>query len=300
MSEQPADPVRVETFDLDATAPVEVDVDIPFGSVTVLLGDGPFSATVRHDPDAHLPWTDSVTSLLSWVGDRFGAAELAGTPSDAVAQSRIEADDGRIVVRGPGALPLHAVPLGVTVHAPTGSSVRVRAAAGPVTVDGTAGDAELSTGSGGVTVSAAEGAVTIRAGGGDVTAGALRGGVQLRSKGDVDIALVGGPSAVTTSAGDVRLGEVAGDTLIRTSNGDVTLSDAAAGEIDATTGSGTIRVGVRSGVAAEIDLSSGSGRAISELDVADMAPDRDVPLSVRARTGVGDAIVCRALTATAG
>ncbi|KMS82420.1 DUF4097 family beta strand repeat-containing protein [Prauserella rugosa] len=299
-SGQPEDPIRVETVELETGGePAEVDVDIPFGSVTLLLGDGPFSVTVRHDPQAHLPWTDSVTSLLNWVGERFGAAELAGTPAEAVAQCRIEAGGGRIVVRGPGSLPLHAVPLGVTVHAPEGSSVRVRAAAGPITVDGTCGGADLSTGSGAVRLGDADGAVTVRAGGGDVTAGTLRGGLQLRGTGEVAVGGLAAPSAVSTSDGDVRIGEVSGDVLVRTSSGHVTVENVASGAIDATTGSGTIRVGIGSGVAAEIDLSSGSGRAVSELDVSDMAPDRDVPVSVRARTGVGDAIVTSALTAAA-
>lgn len=299
MSEQQAEPSRTETF--DAPGPVDVDVDIPFGRVAVQLGGDACSVEIRHDPGAHLPWTESVAGILSWVGDRFGTGDLAGSPEEAIAQCRIEHESRTLVVRGPQALPLHGVPLAVTVRAPEGSAVRIRAAAGAVTVTGTAHRLEVTTGSGEVRVGDADGPATIRAGGGDVTAGALRGGVQLRaSRGDVSVAALPATGSVTTAAGAVRLGEVGGDVLIRTSSGDVTVADAAAGSLETTTGSGTIRIGVRSGVAAEIDLSSGSGRVSSELDVADMAPDRDVPLAVRARTGAGDVVVGSARVGSGG
>lgn len=298
MNEQSPAPERTETF--DTPGPVDVDVDIPFGRVTVHLGGESGAAQIRHDPGAHLPWTESVAGILNWVGDRFGTGELAGSPEEAVAQCRIDHESRTLVVRGPQALPLHSVPLAVTVHAPEGSAVRVRAAAGPVTVTGTAHRLEVSTGSGEVRVADADGPATIRAGGGDVTTGTLHGGVQLRaSRGDVSVAALPATGSVTTAAGAVRLGEVSGDVLIRTSSGDVTVADAVAGSLEATTGSGTIRIGVRSGVAAEIDLSSGSGRVRSELDVADTAPNRDVPLAVRARTGAGDVVVGGALVGVA-
>lgn len=299
MSEWPSEPERSEVF--DPPGPVDIDVDIPFGRVAVHLGGEPGSVEIRHDPGAHLPWTESVTGILSWVGDRFGTGDLAGSPEDAIAQCRIEHESRTLVVRGPQALPLHSVPLAVTVHAPEGSAVRIRAAAGPVTVTGTAHRLEVSTGSGEVRVADAAGPATIRAGGGDVTTGALRGGVQLRaSRGDVTVAALPATGSVTTAGGAVRVGEVSGDVLVRTSSGDVTVADAASGSVETTTGSGTIRIGVRSGVAAEVDLSSGSGRVSSELDVADMAPDRDVPLAVRARTGAGDVVVTGALVTAAG
>ncbi|MBB3665077.1 hypothetical protein FB384_004028 [Prauserella sediminis] len=299
MNEQQSEPMRTEAF--EASDPVDIDVDIPFGRVAVHLGGEPGSVEIRHDPAAHLPWTESVAGILSWVGDRFGTEDLVGSPEEAIAQCCIEREARALVVRGPQALPLHGVPLAVTVHAPEGSAVRVRAAAGPVTVTGTAHRLELTTGSGEVRVGDADGPATIRAGGGDVTTGTLRGGLQLRaSRGDVAVAALPATGSVTTAGGAVRLGEVTGDVLVRTSSGDVTVADAGAGTVEATTGSGTIRIGVRSGVAAEIDLSSGSGRVRSELDVADMAPDREVPLAVRARTGAGDVVVTGALVTSAG
>ncbi len=50
------------------------------------------------------------------------------------------------------------------------------------------------------------------------------------------------------------------------------------------------------GVGAELDLSSGSGRARSELEVRSVAPERTPLLHLRGRTGSGDVLVTRAAT----
>jgi len=56
-----------------------------------------------------------------------------------------------------------------------------------------------------------------------------------------------------------------------------------------------LRVGVHPGVAAELDLSSASGRARSELPVSERAPEGvDTVVRVRGRTGSGDVLVTRA------
>jgi hypothetical protein len=51
---------------------------------------------------------------------------------------------------------------------------------------------------------------------------------------------------------------------------------------------------VHAGVVAELDLSSGSGRARSELDVQRTAPPREPGLRLRGRTASGDVLVTRA------
>jgi len=51
---------------------------------------------------------------------------------------------------------------------------------------------------------------------------------------------------------------------------------------------------VHPGVRAELDLTSGSGRARSDLRVESAPPDDAVALHVRGRTGSGDVLVTRA------
>ncbi|PXY33108.1 DUF4097 family beta strand repeat-containing protein [Prauserella endophytica] len=304
MTEQPQDApeelVRSQTF--DAEGPLELDLDVTVGRVDVRLGEGDVLVEIRHDPSAQAPWTEGVSSLLSWVGERFGGqfggafgADLTGSPSDAVEQSRIEKTGNRLVVKGPRPLPLRNTPLAVTVHAPEGSHLNVRTGTANVTATGTAGRVDVSTGSGAVDLEGAEGAATVRTGSGAVKLGPLPAGLQLRSgSGDVEARSLPGPATLATGTGDVWLGEVAGEVLIRTSSGDLSVADAAAGSIEAITGSGDVRIGVRGGVAAEIDLSSGAGRVSSELDVADTPPEGAVPLTIRARTGSGDAMITKA------
>jgi hypothetical protein len=66
--------------------------------------------------------------------------------------------------------------------------------------------------------------------------------------------------------------------------------------MDLTTGSGGLTIGVHAGVLAELDLSSGSGRARSELDVRQTAPAGEPVLWLRGRTASGDVLVTRAAT----
>nr|WP_106176585.1 DUF4097 family beta strand repeat-containing protein [Prauserella shujinwangii] len=288
-------PVRSQTFDADG--PLELDVDITTGRVEIQLGEGEASVEVRHEPAAQAPWTEGVSNILNWVGEHFGGqlgAELHGSAADAVRQARVEKVGSRLVVRGPKPLPLRNVPLGVRVRAPEGSHVDVRAGAATVTVTGKAGRADVATGSGDVSLEGAGGAVSVRTGTGSIRLGPAPAGVRLRSgSGDVEAPAVSGSATLGTGTGDVWLGTVDGQVLVRSSSGDVTVAEAAAGSVEAITGSGEIRIGIRQGVAAEIELSSGAGRVSSELDVADTPPDGPVALKVRARSGAGDAVVTR-------
>ncbi|MFC9252810.1 hypothetical protein ACFTTZ_15515, partial [Amycolatopsis thailandensis] len=140
--------VRVEDF--EAEGPIEIDVSVAIGRVTIELTDeSGVHAEVRRDGGEQQPWVDGMTSLLSWVGERFGD-QLGGSPSnpvgDAVAQTRIEKTGNRLVVQAPKAWQLKNVPLAVTVRAPAGSHLEVRAGAADVTVTGAAGRADLLTG----------------------------------------------------------------------------------------------------------------------------------------------------------
>ena len=112
------------------------------------------------------------------------------------------------------------------------------------------GDAEVTTGSGDVVLGAVGGRARIRTGSGTVRVGAVAGSTDIKA-----------------GSGDVRIGAVQADVGVRTGTGAVSVADASAGRLDLTTGSGGLTIGVHAGVLAELDLSSGSGRARSELDV---------------------------------
>ncbi|WP_410654391.1 DUF4097 family beta strand repeat-containing protein [Amycolatopsis sp. lyj-112] len=290
--------VRIEDF--DAEGPIEIDVSVTIGRVTIELTDGTgVHAELRRDGGEQEPWVNGMTSLLSWVGERFGdqlGTDPGMSAGDALQQARIEKVGNRLVVQSPKAWQLKNIPLGLTVRAPAGSHLEVRAGAASVTVTGPAGRADILTGSGDIGLERADGSAIIRTGTGDIKLGPTLSGLQLRTgSGSVEASSVGGSATVATGTGDVWLGAVEGDVLARTGSGDLSVADAASGSLELTTGSGEVRVGIRGGVRAEVDLTSTTGAVSSELDVSESAPSEgDVVLKVRARTGTGNAVVTSA------
>ncbi|MFD8498646.1 DUF4097 domain-containing protein [Amycolatopsis sp. NPDC059657] len=287
---------RTEEFEVEG--PIELDVSVTLGRVEIVLGGSVARAEIRHDPTVREPWLDNMSNLLSWVGERFGGqfgADTESSPVEAIRQTRVELVGNRFVVHGPKAWALRNVPLSVTVHAPAGSHLEVRAGAAEVKVTGAAGRADILTGSGEVSVERADGSAIIRTGTGNIKLGPALSGLQLRTgSGDVEASSLAGSATLATGTGDVWLGAVAGDVMARSGSGDLSVAEAASGSLELITGSGEVRVGIRGGVAAEIDLTSSAGQVSSEIDVAGSAPAGAVTLKVRARTGSGNAVVTRA------
>ncbi|WP_326943052.1 DUF4097 domain-containing protein [Amycolatopsis sp. NBC_01307] len=289
--------VRVQEF--EAGGPLELDVAVTIGRVELVLDrESGARVELRHDQGEQQPWVEGVNNLLSWVGERFGdqlGVDPTASPAEAVKQSRIEKLGNRLVVQAPKAWQLRNVALSVTVHAPAGSHVEVRAGAADVTVAGSAGRVDVLTGSGEVKLDRADGAATVRTGSGAIKLGPTLGGLQLRSgSGNVEATSLAGSATLATGTGDVWLGAVTGEVMARTGSGDLSVADAGAGTLDLITGSGEVRIGIRGGTTAEVDLTSSGGRVSSELDVAGAAPAGGVTLKVRARTGSGNAVVTRA------
>ncbi|MGA6164773.1 DUF4097 family beta strand repeat-containing protein [Amycolatopsis magusensis] len=296
-AEQPDGLVRTGNF--PASGPVELDVSITVGRVEILLAETEETTVeLRQEQTSQAPWADGVTAVLSWVNERFGDqfdTDVLGSPAEAIRQSRIEQVGEQVIVRGPKALPLRKVPLHVVVHAPRGSHVGIRTGGGDVTVTGAAGRANIATGTGEVSLGETKASASIRTGSGDIQLGPTTHGLQIRSgSGAVRLAATAGSATVVTGTGDIWFGSVAGDVLARSGSGDLTVAEAKSGSLEFNTGSGEIRFGVGSGVTAEVDVSTGSGRVSSELPVLDTPPDEVAAVRARLRTGSGDAVVTRA------
>lgn len=295
---QGEDLIRTETFTVEG--PLDLDISVTLGKIDIELTDEGAEAfvEVRHDPDVSEPWAQGVTNLMNWVSERFGdqlGGDLRGTPVEAVHQTRIEQTGKRLVVRAPKGLPLRNLSLAVTVRAPAGSSLEIRAGSATVTVTGPCGRADVMTGAGEVKLDRADGAAIVRTGSGAIRLGPTLSGLQLRTgSGDVEASSLSGSATVVTGTGDVWLGAASGEILARSGSGDLAVAEAANGSLELITGSGEIRVGVRPGVAAEVDLTSSAGKVSSELDLATDPPEGEVPLKIRARTGMGAAVITRA------
>ncbi|WP_433263828.1 DUF4097 family beta strand repeat-containing protein [Actinosynnema sp. CS-041913] len=287
-----SDVVRQQSFEVEGA--VEIDIALLAGRVRVHLVDEPgVHVEVRHEASAGEAWTAGLNSLLSWVNDQFGAGRGQPTgPAEAVRDARVELTGQRLSVQSSKSLPLRAVALGVTVRAPIGSSVIAKSGAADVTVTGAAARLEIRTGTGDVTADRADASSQVNSGSGKVRLGPMLGGLRAKTgSGDIEVSSVGGNTILYTGTGDVWLGAVQNDVQVRTGSGDVTVADAASGRIQMGTGSGDVRVGIRPGVAAQIDLVSSSGTARSELDVSNTPPEGEARLFVTGRTGSGDALV---------
>ncbi|WP_086665749.1 DUF4097 family beta strand repeat-containing protein [Lentzea kentuckyensis] len=291
---EPTGVVRQQSFEFAGVA--EIDISLVSGRVQVHLVDAPgVHVEVRHDPTAGNSWTEGLSSVLSWVSGQFGPDKTAAAgPEDAVREARVELLGNRLRVESSKALPLRAVPLSVVVTAPVGSHVSSRTGAADVIVTGGAGRLDLNTGTGTVSADRATGEAKVNSGAGTVRLGTMLGALKAKTgSGDVEVSSVGGTTTLITGTGDVWLGAVQGNVQVRTGSGDLTVADAASGEIQLGTGSGHIRVGIRQGTLARIDLVSTSGNARSDFEVSSQ-PLGDATLSITGRTGSGNALVTAA------
>ncbi|WP_028846495.1 MULTISPECIES: DUF4097 family beta strand repeat-containing protein [Thermocrispum] len=281
----PEDAIRTTAFTTEG--PVRIEVQLSAGSVDVELadsgstgGEDGVQVDVRHAPEEGMPWAQMMASALTWVNEQFGehiTADVMGTATAAVDQTRVELVGDRLIVQSPKTLPMRHQPLAVTVRAPAGSELDIRTSSASVTVTGTAASAVVTTSSGDISVDRVSGSANIRTASGTATVGA-----------------VSGTSSIVTGSGSVHVGELddaSGKLTLRSGSGDLTVSGAAAGALTAKTGSGDVRLELADGVLAEIHLSSGSGRVSSELDVQHDPPEQTAPLRINARSGHGSVTV---------
>lgn len=295
----------VRKQDFECAGPIDVSVELDSGRLDIQLAEGTggpgVAVQVRADPVSQPPWTAGIAGLLSWLGEQTGSTPPAELAAEAVRRTVIDFTGQRLTVRSPRDFPLRTVPLTILISAPAGSSITARSGSADITVDGVADRLDASTGSGQVRAQRCTGATDVRTGSGDVRLGSVLGRLRVRTgSGQVEVISIedaagdGGAGTVQTGSGDVRLGAVTHDMSARTGSGDLTVVDACAGGLELTTGSGQLRVGIHPGVRAELDVSSGSGCARSDLPVGGPPTEGDVPLRVRGRTGSGDALVTAA------
>ncbi len=140
------------------------------------------------------------------------------------------------------------VTVAMTVLLPRGVRLKLATGNGAVSVERAGSDVQASTGNGRVSIVETEGAVSVSTGNGDVTVRNAKAMVHVSTgNGDVDVVTVEGPVEVSSGNGniDVRMSALRAkeDMAFHTGSGDVKLTLPANynGELDASTGNGTIR-----------------------------------------------------------
>jgi hypothetical protein len=171
-------------------------------------------------------------------------------------------DDGR-----------RSVSVAMTVLVPRGARVRVGTGNGAVSVERVGGEVSASTGNGRVNVLNTEGTVRVSTGNGDV---------QVRdAAGAVRVSTGNGRVSVTTAQGPVEA---------RSGNGDIDVRMTAlraAEDMTFSTGSGDVRVTLPASYNGELDASTGNGTISSDFDLK--VEGRMSPRRVRATIGSGGA-----------
>ncbi len=267
----------VTTFPL--TGPINLDVELGYGSILVTARDGLAEATVRLTPrDAKSDVLDRVTVELEGSTLRVGGARRGLT--DIIGGWRRD-----------------RAGLDVTLEVPSGTAIKMSTAGADINLTGRYGGVDVATGAASIRLDTVTGNLRLRYGHAEAWIGTVTGSVQLRSgSGSAHFGEIGGELECMFGNGALDAELVRGDMRSRAGSGSARVG-AAYGNVDVALGSGPISIGLPTGASARIDVTSGSGQVHSDLPV-DRAPTAGTQSTdVRARTGKGDIRLLRATAA---
>ncbi|MGC5020990.1 hypothetical protein [Micromonospora sp. DT47] len=272
---------RIDSF--ACAGPVDIQAHLNGGELLVELVDTDVVAVV----------VSAVTDPDRRLRDLLGRSVNpdAEAAADAVRKTKTHFTRGHLVVQAPSGR-LKSVPMRVVVRAPRRSKLHLTGGSARFTVTGQAASLLATWDTGDLTVTdSVEGATKVRVGNGRVQLGTLLGAADLKiGTATLQVGRFAAKATVTTGSGTVEFGTVEADVALTTGAGTITVADAAAGALTIKTGPGSIRIGVRPGVAARADLSSRGGTARNELP----QPSGRVALTIDAASTSGDIVVAPA------
>ena len=266
--------------------PISVSLDLPVGDIRLVASDR----------------QDTVVEVGPGHDSRIAPDE----------QVKVEFASGHLLIRGPkGWRHSRRDAVAVTIELPAGSSLKADVGVGTTAAVGRLAEVQYRSGMGDIALDEVA-SLRLTVGSGDVTVGRVRGPAQVKSgSGQVEMGFVEGSATVKAANGDVGIGEAYqsvrvsaangairvseahGDVVTRSSNGPIRLGVCAGVSVVAATARGAIDLAVHRGVTVWLDLVSGFGRVVNELDQRDRPPAGNGRAEVRARTGFGDITVRR-------
>lgn len=269
--------------------------------------DGPIGLTVeQRSGDVVVTAADDATEILVELRPAGHDGE------DLAHRTLVEHRPGALRIEVPRTTSLlgRSTSVDITVTVPTGSRVDAQAGSGDLRLDGrfadvaakcgsgdiavdTCSDLQLTTGSGDVYVTETAGA-RVRTGSGSIRFGTAGGTVELESgSGSIDVEQSLSSGRVSAASGDIRLAAVDGRVELKTASGDITAHRAVEGELRARSASGNVTVGIVTGTAAHLDVSSISGSIHSDLDHTDAPAETDRALLLAITTVSGSVRLLR-------
>jgi DUF4097 and DUF4098 domain-containing protein YvlB len=147
------------------------------------------------------------------------------------------------------------------ITVPVDTTVRSHSGSGNETIEGTHGNADVTTGSGDVKLSQLTGEIHLQTGSGNVRAneiaGAIRGGT---GSGDIEVQeIASGDIDLHAGSGNVSVRGIQGGLRAETGSGDITAEGTLASSWEIRTGSGNVHVRVPQNAAFDADISTSSG-----------------------------------------
>jgi DUF4097 and DUF4098 domain-containing protein YvlB len=251
------------------------------------------------------PWASGSIAVSGEPTDTLTVEVVAhhtGQETDQlIANIEVTFAEGRLTIVGPRENRRLAIfwrrGLDLTIKAPAGSDLQVRAASADVACVGRLGEIDVRTASGDITVATATGQVAANSASGDISVSEAGADVSVRStSGDVRIGRARGSVIGGTVSGDFSVGGCGGSLTANTVSGDVQARDLTGGRVEITTVSGDVYASVTPGIAVYLDLASTTGDIRSDLDedVADAAgAPQPVALEIKCRTVSGDVRIAR-------
>ncbi|GAA2379147.1 DUF4097 family beta strand repeat-containing protein [Nonomuraea africana] len=240
--------------------------------------------------------------------------EFEDVDVEAAVLTRVEYADGRLWVQVPKnkirSLFGRPPSIDVTIELPSDSRVDAKASAG-FSSEGRIGESTIDTAAGSIRLDQT-GSLKLRTAAGDISVGRSAGHTDVTtSSGKIWIGAIDGTGVAQTSNGDITAGEVTGDVQLNTANGDITV-DRALAAVEAKTAHGSIRIGevvrgavvletnrgpvelgVRQGTTARLDVRAKRGSVRNDLEAAGNPKQSEETVEVRARTGNGDIVIRR-------
>jgi DUF4097 and DUF4098 domain-containing protein YvlB len=263
----------MQPLTLPATGAVRVRINVAVAKITVTERAGavglqitgekdPDQVTVDSstDPDGTVRITVSERRRRSgaWKRRKGLAIELATPPETALVVDGAAAD-----IANEGVL----------------DSVRFTTAAGDAQLDRISGDLDVKGAAGDVRAASVAGQLSVHLASGDISVGSVDGGANLR-----------------TASGKISVGRLNGDSSVSSISGDVDIASVGAGSLAVHVLSGDVTVGLASGVASALDVSTLSGKTLSDLPVSGTPTQPDAPhLDLKVSTVSGDVRVRRAV-----
>lgn len=231
--------------------------------------------------------TDQVTASVE-------PAEAGDQTAQALADSAsISFEDDTLTIEVPergGWVRRSPASLDIRLTLPVGSSVSATTGVLTLSSTGQLDQVAVKAGVGTIDVEQATG-VSVKGGDATVTIGSAADVAVKCGRGDVRVATAH-DVFVKAGQGQVHLGSSSGDVAVKGAMVSLEIAAARSGEVTFQAAMGSARVGVAEGTTVELDLSSATGDARSELAVAEGSGE--AALHVRLRTTSGDVVVERA------